>query len=66
MAGQPSVQTASIVIKRYGGRRLYNTNTLQYVSADDLVDMVVGGQRFIVRDAATGYDVTREILERLH
>jgi polyhydroxyalkanoate synthesis regulator protein len=39
---------------------------LQYVSSDDLVDMVVNGQRFIVRDAATGHDVTREILERLH
>jgi len=55
-----------VLIKRYGGSRLYNTGTLGYVLLTDLADMVASGQRFIVRDAVSGEDIARAILDRLH
>ena len=55
-----------MLIKRYAGRRLYNTATLRYVSPDDLADMVLEGTRFVVCDADTGEDVTPAILDRLN
>jgi polyhydroxyalkanoate synthesis repressor PhaR len=61
-----SARADSILIKRYAGRRLYNTVSATYVTADDLANMILDGERFIVRDAGTGADVTRDILDRLH
>jgi polyhydroxyalkanoate synthesis regulator protein len=55
----------SILIKRYAHRRFYNTAALTCLSLEDLTKMVLGQQRFIVRDAETGNDITREILDRL-
>ena len=66
MAERQSVQTDLILIKRYAGRRLYNTVSLTYVTFDDLSQMILDGKRFIVRDAETGNDITRDILNRLH
>ena len=57
---------SDILIKRYAKRRLYNTVDLVYVSMDDLTKMVLAQQQFIIRDAETGDDITREILGRLH
>jgi polyhydroxyalkanoate synthesis regulator protein len=56
MAAEP------MLIKRYAGRRLYNTVTLTYATPADLRALADGGQRLIVRDAQSGDDVTREIL----
>jgi polyhydroxyalkanoate synthesis regulator protein len=39
---------------------------LIYLTHDDLVEMVLSGERFIVRDAATSEDVTRTILDVSH
>ncbi len=55
-----------VLIKRYGGSRLYDTETLTYVSLGDLADMLANGRRFIVIEAGTGKDITREILKGLH
>ena len=66
MGETQNVQTNSILIKRYGGCRLYDTIDLTYVSLDDLAEMVLRRQRFVVRDCETGDDITREILDRLH
>jgi polyhydroxyalkanoate synthesis repressor PhaR len=55
-----------VLIKRYPGRRLYNTGDLDYVTFEDLSKMVLAQRRFIVRDAATGNDITAEILQQLH
>jgi polyhydroxyalkanoate synthesis regulator protein len=38
---------------------------LIYVTQDDLAEMVLNGERFTVRDAETGEDVTRAVLDRL-
>ncbi len=54
-----------ILIKRYPGRRLYNTADLDYVTFEDLSKMVLAQRRFIVRDATTGNDITAEILQQL-
>jgi polyhydroxyalkanoate synthesis repressor PhaR len=55
-----------VLIKRYVGSRLYNTETFAYVSLADIAEMLLRGRRFIVREAATGEDITRDILDRLH
>jgi len=53
-----------MLIKRYAGRRLYNTATLTYATPGELRAMADRGQRLIIRDASSGDDVTREILAR--
>jgi polyhydroxyalkanoate synthesis repressor PhaR len=54
---------APIIIKRYAGRRLYNTATATYVTLDDLAGMVRMGEDFVVHDPGTGTDVTKSILK---
>jgi len=66
MVDKQTVRADSILIKSYAGRRLYNTVSLTYVSFDDLAEMILVGDRFVVRDAETGDDITRDILNRLH
>jgi polyhydroxyalkanoate synthesis regulator protein len=55
-----------ILIKRYGGSRHYDTQHLRYVTRDDLADLILNGERFVVRDAETGEDLTRAILDAVH
>jgi polyhydroxyalkanoate synthesis repressor PhaR len=59
-------EASPVLIKRYAGRRLYNTVTSTYLSFDDLSDMILRGQRFVVLESETGEDITRDILDRLH
>ncbi len=54
-----------IVIKKYANRRLYNTDTSSYVTLDDLCDMVKEGADFIVYDAKSGEDLTRQVLTQI-
>lgn len=58
-------QAEPIVIKKYANRRLYNTDTSSYVTLDDLCDMVKEGADFIVYDAKSGEDLTRQILTQI-
>jgi polyhydroxyalkanoate synthesis repressor PhaR len=51
-----------IVIKKYAGRRLYNTGAGAYVALEDLAGMVRQGQDFVVYDARSGDDITRSLL----
>lgn len=60
------MRTEPVLIKRYDNRRLYNTVTAGYVTLDDLAEMVLHGDKFVVKDAHTGEDVTRAMLDRLH
>ena len=64
MAEKQIHQTDCVLIKSYAGRRLYDTVSSTYVSLDDLANMVLNRERFIVLDAQTGNDITREILNR--
>lgn len=58
-------QVEPIVIKKYANRRLYNTDTSSYVTLEDLCDMVKEGAEFIVYDAKSGEDLTRQILTQI-
>src|SRR4051812_4191639 len=52
-------------IKKYANRRLYNTGTSTYVTLEDLASMVKTGEDFLVYDAKTGDDITRQVLAQI-
>ena len=52
-------------IKKYANRRLYDTGRSSYVTLDDLCDMVKEGHDFVVVDAKTGEDLTRQVLTQI-
>ena len=56
---------ATVVIKKYANRRLYNTATSSYVTLDDLAQMVRHGIEFTVHDAKSNDDLTRQILTQI-
>ncbi len=56
---------AIVTIKKYANRRLYNTATRSYVTLDNLCDMVRNGEHFVVRDAKSGDDITRQVLTQI-
>jgi polyhydroxyalkanoate synthesis repressor PhaR len=45
-------------IKRYPNRKLYNTETKQYITLDELADLIRGGDEIHVIDNASGEDLT--------
>lgn len=51
-----------IVIKRYGNRRLYNTETSAYLNYQDLVKLIREGHDVQVIDSRTKADVTKPVL----
>lgn len=55
----------AVVIKKYANRRLYNTSTSAYVTLDDLAKMVRDGTDFVVFDAKTNEELTRQILTQI-
>ncbi len=50
------------VIKRYGSRKLYDTEESRYVSLDEIGDWVRAGQDIKVVDTSTDDDVTAQTL----
>lgn len=54
-----------VVIKKYANRRLYNTSTSAYVTLEDLATMVREGTDFVVFDAKTNEELTRQILTQI-
>jgi polyhydroxyalkanoate synthesis repressor PhaR len=57
--------TEPIIIKKYANRRLYNTAKSSYVTLDHLSQMVKDGQDFVVNDAKSGQDITRNVLAQI-
>lgn len=53
------------VIKKYANRRLYDTGRSSYVTLDDLCTMVKEGRDFVVYDAKSGEDLTRQVLTQI-
>lgn len=51
-----------ILIKRYGNRRLYNTETSGYVNYQELVKIIRDGHDVQVIDSRTKADVTKAVL----
>ena len=54
--------TDEIIIKRYGNRRLYNTETSSYVNYQDLIKLIRDGHDIQVIDSKTKADVTKSVL----
>ncbi len=53
------------IIKKYANRRLYDTETSAYITLEDLCERVKKGHAFIVVDAKSGQDLTRQILTQI-
>lgn len=53
------------VIKKYANRRLYDTGRSSYVTLDDLYEMVKEGHEFVVHDAKSNEDITRQVLTQI-
>jgi polyhydroxyalkanoate synthesis repressor PhaR len=52
-------------IKRYDNRKLYDTETSEYVSLSDIADLVRRGETVKVVDKATGEDITAQTLTQI-
>ncbi len=50
------------LIKKYKNRRLYDTETSQYITLEQLQGYVLDGLEFKVEDSETGKDLTNAIL----
>ncbi len=55
-------QSAELIIKRHGNRRLYNTETREYVNYGELAKLIRDGQDIKVVDSTTKEDVTKAVL----
>ena len=55
----------TVIIKKYGNRRLYDTTLSAYINQDEVAQMVQEGRDVQVVDAATGEDLTRLVLTQI-
>ena len=53
------------IVKKYANRRLYDTGRSSYVTLEDLYEMVKEGHDFVVQDAKTGEDLTKQVLTQI-
>lgn len=65
MATTKKKQDEPTVIKKYANRRLYDTGRSSYVTLEDLCEMVKEGHDFVVYDAKSGEDLTRQVLTQI-
>jgi len=52
----------TLLIKRYASRRLYNTETSDYVTLEDIAGFIREGREVQIIDLKTGDDLTRQFL----
>ena len=57
-----SEQDKPLLIKRYASRRLYNTETSDYVTLEDIAGFIRDGREVQIIDLKTGDDLTRQYL----
>ncbi|WP_170325379.1 polyhydroxyalkanoate synthesis repressor PhaR [Ruegeria arenilitoris] len=57
-----SEQEKPLLIKRYASRRLYNTETSDYVTLEDIATFIRDGREVQIIDLKTGDDLTRQYL----
>ena len=55
----------TITVKKYANRRLYDTSKSQYITLQDISEMVREDLDFIVVDAKTGEDLTHSVLAQI-
>ncbi len=54
-----------LLIKRYASRRLYNTETSEYTTLEEVSDIIKSGRDVKIVDKVTGEDLTREYMVRI-
>ncbi|MET4103191.1 polyhydroxyalkanoate synthesis repressor PhaR [Roseovarius sp. MBR-78] len=54
--------TKPLLIKRYASRRLYNTETSDYVTLEDIAGFIRAGREVQIIDLKSGDDLTRQYL----
>jgi polyhydroxyalkanoate synthesis repressor PhaR len=54
-----------MVVKKYGNRRLYDTEQSSYITLEELADRVRGGEHVTVVDAKSGKDLTQQTLAHI-
>jgi polyhydroxyalkanoate synthesis repressor PhaR len=54
--------TEPLLIKRYASRRLYNTETSDYVTLEDIAGFIAEGREVQIVDLKSGDDLTRQYL----
>jgi polyhydroxyalkanoate synthesis repressor PhaR len=54
-----------MVVKKYGNRRLYDTDESRYITLEELADRVRGGEHVTVVDAKTDKDLTQQTLAHI-
>ena len=57
-----SEKTKPLLIKRYASRRLYNTETSDYVTLEDIAGFIRDGREVQIVDLKSGDDLTRQYL----
>ncbi len=57
-----STANKPLLIKRYASRRLYNTETSDYVTLEDIAGFVRNGRDVQIVDLKSGDDLTRQYL----
>jgi polyhydroxyalkanoate synthesis repressor PhaR len=56
---------ATVLIKKYGNRRLYDTSDSRYVTLDELAQKIRGGSDLRIVDAQNGEDLTQATLTQI-
>ena len=59
------MKSSTILIKKYGNRRLYDTAHSRYVNLDDIAALIREGKDVKVVEAKTGQDLTRVTLTQV-
>jgi len=54
--------TETILINRYASRRLYNTQSSEYVTLEEVATLIRDGKEVEIRDRKSGEDLTRQFL----
>jgi polyhydroxyalkanoate synthesis repressor PhaR len=57
--------TDPLVLKKYSNRRLYDTRKSQYVTLEDVAELIRSGEQVQIQDATSGEDVTAFILTQI-
>ena len=57
-----SEQSTPLLIKRYASRRLYNTETSDYVTLENIAGVIRDGREVKIIDLKSGDDLTRQYL----
>lgn len=56
---------ATLVVKKYGNRRLYDTADSRYITLEELAEKIRKGSDVQVLDAKTGHDLTQPTLTQI-